>query len=229
MDNITLTPATNRMNSFNEFYHFLMEQILDEIGRRKILRQITNDSTPVVVEDELTDTIGEIFKRFEIYDYPINIGYCCLSSVDEEDIDINDVVFHRYPFDVEVELIEVNEYQIKVFADKVNDAKKDLQTIIFDDIQTNPNTNIHLNNPQVDIDNIKQLILIRAQKIVEKYENYWMIGYESIAYDESIYAIKKRISSVPEFANMNITSESIVTMLIGDLIDKVIEIENAKG
>lgn len=227
MDNITLTAATHRTEEFNNFYHFLSEQILDELGRKKMLKLITNDSTPIVVEDELSNTIGEIFKRFEVYDYPITIGYCrsTITDLDTDETEkLKEQAFYLFPFPVEIEHIETTCGQIRVSPDKYDIAKKEVNNVIFLLTEAkNQQINISKYHPE----DIKNDNTHRIEYIVEKYEPRWLSNGVVIEYDDSIYEIKKRISSIPEFAGMNITSTSVAEMLIGDLIDKAIEIEKS--
>src|SRR5699024_8544707 len=59
---------------FDKLYKFLSGQILDEIARKKIIRKITNDTSPIIVEDNLRQAIMITLNRFEMYDYQKTVG-----------------------------------------------------------------------------------------------------------------------------------------------------------
>ena len=245
-DNITLNPGQSKTEAFKDFYQFLSEQVLDEVGRRKRLRIITNDTTPINAETELMEAITTVFENFEVYDYPIVVGYAYDVNTDvrfvgytmetpyiqvNKDIEaiideIYSMAFSMFPYPIEVKLVDIDHGDFSIDSSYFGMVMNSISKMQI--ASCNDQNNYHkLNKPSYYFKPIKDEICIEINKIRESYASHNKSTESWIEYSQLIFSIEKKVCSKQEIADMNIRAETIATMLMGDLIENVIIIENS--
>ena len=236
MENITLNPAVSKPEAFKELYHFLIEQVLDELGRKKMIRLITNDSTPINVENELMTAITDVFERFEVYDYPETVGYgeiVVTSDWEKENTEslmdkMVELAFQTYPYPVEVKEIDTISNRVEVGYMHKSIVEHELESI--DITQLSLSDNYHkINIPEYNTNTLKNRMTMKIMNIVNKFGPTFMSRTCFVEYVRVVYVIQKSVSSKDEFADMKITSADVSKMIMGDLIDKAIELESSSN
>lgn len=226
---IIMKPMTNAIDEFDKLYKFLSGQILDEIARKKIIRKITNDTTPVVVEDSLQQAIMTTLNRFELYDRQIKVGCGFAIYIDPS---ISNIPIETTRFEIEKYTNSLYPYTVFLkYSDSI--SKK----IKCDDVEQLTKL-VNGIDPSVyrDIEDIYDTYhsfdLVMRDYIQEDLDHIRMKTKSSFFHSNSvelkidIFAVEKNSSNNQIMRDINITTESVVEMLWGDLIDKAIEIES---
>ena len=221
MDSITLQPAANQIDAYDQMFKFLSVQVMEELARIKKAKLIKNDSTPTVVEDLLRDTITLVLSRFNIYDVKESIGLYCKFWVNE--------IGYPEKFENDDEMLRI------VGNNEIRDIIVDTKTITVDvdraeDVMNRIRLNSIIKTCAINV----PYAIDSACSILDQIEHdhqpqkTWFRSpqTESMDITYAIFSIDKISSTAQSLRDMDIKTIDVAGMLFYELIDHAISLEN---
>lgn len=214
----------SQVELFDEMYTFLSAQVLMEVNRFNIKKKLSKNEENLEPERILTDAIITTLQRFQFHDedVPFRIGYTFLSPDDNWDGIVSELD-EEYTFPVVIDQIFTTKLQYVIDMKNHNRILDDLMQFNF----SFPILQNSIIIPPIDEVIKKKMIeyIIDAKEVVcqiagtptEKPSEQ-----EVLEIPLTIYKVIRSISNVKAFADMNITTQDISVMLMGDLLEQVI-------
>lgn len=226
--NLIINHQPTNLEVFDTFYKQLMSQILDELGRRKMIRKLSTDSTPIKPEKELMEVIKTVLMRFDLYDKDYCIGYGYLiSNVNDVTADtLQDLVQSQYDFPISTKIHSLELYTISTYKQNIDQLLKELDNIgpmiesypYPEGVNHEPANKTH---PDFKCD-------AAARRVIDnKFKSkHTIFGCKTeVSVPITYFNIYKSLAINKYLRDANITTASVVEMLWGDLIDKAIQLE----
>lgn len=234
-----MTKEKSKIDRYNELYSFLSTQVMMEVNRYATHRLFTNDKENIKVESVLSDAIMKTLIRFDVHDMdvPIDVGYIPLSYSKNRDV-IDDLIQDKYSFPVKTQSKLEYSRPVKLSSYCNLDAMQDLLSseLITHHIGMKscrsclfcPYDNSSNRVPtDMDVNNAWTNMISHAEKKIDEIVSTFNYGaIPSIPYEFpiTIFVVSKRVSSYKALSDMNILTEEIATMLMGDLTEQTFDL-----